>query len=202
MNTTTRPEGQVYTNDENGEGLNFELVPELDLINRSKRQTIVIDGVKSGVLTDTEQEAYRFHAALTIDSLKDGVTGLAQGFGQTPEIAISDAILKGRREANSYLQSLARLQQSLGMRLESLFTTAKTQIDRDLDAIEQLVDLRIDRAEALKDKALVHEAMGQAGELMQLLHHWEVQTEELIDKADQTGDELGAWDNDSEEQVA
>lgn len=79
-----------------------------------KREEIIVNGEKVGwaeTLSPTEYcNRPRFHVGFRVLS---GASGLIQGFGDTLEESVADAIARGRDEATQLLMGISRLEKLL-----------------------------------------------------------------------------------------
>jgi hypothetical protein len=80
-------------------------------------QAIFVAGREVGDVTpsaDSWHEGIHWHAVIKLE--EDALRGsrLLQGFGPTPEAAVADAILNGRREHEAFMKSLARIENAIG----------------------------------------------------------------------------------------
>lgn len=92
--------------------MNITLIP----VSGSKEVThsVIVGGQVVGDVS-TYEGGRRLHAVLRVQSPGGGLgnAGLAQGFGDTPEEAISLALENGQREAQEYLAALAAMREQI-----------------------------------------------------------------------------------------
>lgn len=86
--------------------------PTLDV---PKAKKILIDGRERGDVTPSlECGVIRWHAVIRLGDSLGPAAGLAQGFGLTPDEAITNAICSARRERDRFAAALAAVEVSLG----------------------------------------------------------------------------------------
>ena len=82
-------------------------------------QDIVIDGQCVGELKENRDDGkHRYHAIFRVG--RGFELTLAQGFGDTPEEAIRNAIITSRKEAVKYLEGVDELACRLGVEVEGV----------------------------------------------------------------------------------
>ena len=87
-----------------------ETIPQAD-----KEEDIILNGNMIGKVTthaDSERYTHRCHAAINI---RGGGIGLIQGWGDTKEASIENAVTVGREDLERGLRSISELEKQLGV---------------------------------------------------------------------------------------
>lgn len=83
-------------------------------------QDIIVGGSCHGSMKEYVDSAgaTRFHAGINID-VNDMFPHLIQGFGNSPDEAIKDALIKGHRLANSLYNGIDRMQFDMDIKISA-----------------------------------------------------------------------------------